>query len=91
MAPPNGMACLSFPWRGVVTGCVAGTVCAGLLELPVTSADQVMEMLREADKRCKVSETKMNKMSNRAHRIFTIIAKVGQSRFYLYIFINRQT
>jgi kinesin family protein 11 len=29
----------------------------------------------QADKLTKVSETKMNKFSNRAHRIFTIIAK----------------
>jgi hypothetical protein len=61
-------------------------VCAGLLELPVTSADQVMEMLRDADKRCKVSETKMNKMSNRAHRIFTIIAKVGSCYISAFFF-----
>jgi len=36
---------------------------------------QVLKMLAEADKRTKVSATKMNKFSNRAHRIFTIIAK----------------
>lgn len=52
-----------------------GTVCQGLSELAVLSADEVMALLRAADKRCRVSETKMNKMSNRAHRIFTIIAK----------------
>ena len=32
-----------------------------------------MKLLLEAEARCKFSETKMNKMSNRAHRIFTFI------------------
>lgn len=34
---------------------------------------QVMKLLAEAEARCRFSETKMNKMSNRAHRIFTLI------------------
>eukprot|EP00035_Acanthoeca_spectabilis_P020291 m.432117 g.432117 ORF g.432117 m.432117 type:complete len:1136 (-) comp17393_c0_seq1:46-3453(-) len=52
-----------------------GTVCHGLTEIPVTGVQEVLSMLDEADKLTKVSETKMNKYSNRAHRIFTIIAK----------------
>jgi len=51
-----------------------GTVCHGLTEVPITGVDEVLHMLDEADKFTKVSETKMNKFSNRAHRIFTIIA-----------------
>ena len=34
-----------------------------------------MDLLAGAEKKSKFSETKMNKMSNRAHRIFTIIAE----------------
>lgn len=52
-----------------------GTVCHGLTEVPVTGVKEVLDMLDEADKNTKVSETKMNKFSNRAHRIFTIIIK----------------
>lgn len=52
-----------------------GCVVHGLTEVPVTTADEVMKLLKEADKRCKYSETKMNKMSNRAHRIFTLIVE----------------
>ena len=40
-----------------------GTVCHGLTEVAVESADQVMALLAEAEKRCRVSETKMNKQS----------------------------
>eukprot|EP00730_Choanoeca_flexa_P000592 TRINITY_DN10260_c0_g2_i1.p2 TRINITY_DN10260_c0_g2~~TRINITY_DN10260_c0_g2_i1.p2 ORF type:complete len:103 (-),score=28.90 TRINITY_DN10260_c0_g2_i1:23-331(-) len=32
-----------------------------------------MGLLNDAERRCRYSETKMNKMSNRAHRIFTLI------------------
>jgi hypothetical protein len=32
-----------------------------------------MQLLNEAEAKCRYSETKMNKMSNRAHRIFTLI------------------
>eukprot|EP00051_Salpingoeca_urceolata_P019076 m.273863 g.273863 ORF g.273863 m.273863 type:complete len:1122 (+) comp19342_c1_seq5:82-3447(+) len=49
-----------------------GCKCQGLTEVPVSNGEQVMELLAEAEKRCKFSETKMNKMSNRAHRIFTL-------------------
>jgi hypothetical protein len=51
-----------------------GTVCNGITEAPVHTVKEVLDMLDEADKHTKVSETKMNKFSNRAHRIFTIIA-----------------
>eukprot|EP00040_Diaphanoeca_grandis_P036411 m.232044 g.232044 ORF g.232044 m.232044 type:complete len:1131 (-) comp33613_c0_seq8:3838-7230(-) len=52
-----------------------GCVCANLTENQVDNVKQVLTMLNTADKNTKVSETKMNKYSNRAHRIFTIIAK----------------
>ena len=51
-----------------------GTVCHGLTEVPVSSSADALRLLLDADKRTHVSETKMNKMSNRAHRIFTIIS-----------------
>lgn len=51
-----------------------GCVCANLTEMEVGSVEEVLHNLTEADKHTKVSETKMNKFSNRAHRIFTIIA-----------------
>eukprot|EP00047_Mylnosiga_fluctuans_P020491 m.92966 g.92966 ORF g.92966 m.92966 type:complete len:1128 (-) comp8525_c1_seq1:83-3466(-) len=50
-----------------------GCVCSGLTELPVATLEEVMKLLQEAEARCRFSETKMNKMSNRAHRIFTLI------------------
>lgn len=34
---------------------------------------QLMAILIEAEGRCRYSETKMNKMSNRAHRIFNLV------------------
>lgn len=53
---------------------VRGTVCHGLSEVVVTDTEQVMSLLSEAESRCRVSETKMNKMSNRAHRVLTLLA-----------------
>eukprot|EP00045_Choanoeca_perplexa_P015626 m.199395 g.199395 ORF g.199395 m.199395 type:complete len:185 (-) comp17043_c0_seq56:2441-2995(-) len=50
-----------------------GCVCKGLTEVKVDALDQVMGLLNEAEAKCRYSETKMNKMSNRAHRIFTLI------------------
>eukprot|EP00048_Salpingoeca_helianthica_P015751 m.228427 g.228427 ORF g.228427 m.228427 type:complete len:1144 (+) comp17477_c0_seq1:140-3571(+) len=50
-----------------------GCVCAGLTEIPVNTLEEIMQALVEAEARCRFSETKMNKMSNRAHRIFTLI------------------
>lgn len=51
-----------------------GTVCHGLSEVPVSSVDDTLKLLNDAEKKSKFSETKMNKLSNRAHRIFTVIA-----------------
>ena len=42
---------------------VRGTVCHGLSEVVVDSTEQVMALLAEAETRCRVSETKMNKQS----------------------------
>ncbi|EDQ92028.1 uncharacterized protein MONBRDRAFT_1544, partial [Monosiga brevicollis MX1] len=50
-----------------------GCVCDGLVEVPVEGLEQVMNLLEKAEERCKYSETKMNKWSNRAHRIFTLV------------------
>lgn len=52
-----------------------GCRCDGLIEEPVANLDEVMKLLAEAEKRCKFSETKMNKLSNRAHRIFTFYVR----------------
>lgn len=51
-----------------------GCVCANLTEKKVENVSDVLSMLKEADKHTRISETKMNKFSNRAHRIFTIVA-----------------
>lgn len=52
-----------------------GSICHGLTEVQVENIDQVMALLREADQVARVSATKMNKNSNRAHRIFTVVVK----------------
>lgn len=52
-----------------------GCVCANITESEVNSVPQVLKVLAEANKHTNISSTKMNKFSNRAHRIFTIIAK----------------
>eukprot|EP00042_Codosiga_hollandica_P058688 m.888681 g.888681 ORF g.888681 m.888681 type:complete len:1150 (+) comp59935_c0_seq1:54-3503(+) len=49
-----------------------GSVCQGLTEVEIKDSAGVMQLLSEAEARCHYTETKMNKMSNRAHRIFTI-------------------
>jgi hypothetical protein len=38
-------------------------VCHGLTEVPVEGVDEVMRLLVDAEKRCRVSETRMNKQS----------------------------
>jgi hypothetical protein len=50
-----------------------GCICTGLTELEITDLPTVMKALHEADARCRFAETKLNKLSNRAHRIFTIL------------------
>eukprot|EP00055_Hartaetosiga_balthica_P011863 m.55546 g.55546 ORF g.55546 m.55546 type:complete len:1149 (+) comp7756_c1_seq3:30-3476(+) len=50
-----------------------GCVCKNLSEIPVESVSQVMDLLLQGEKRARYSETKMNKLSNRAHRIFTLL------------------
>lgn len=49
-----------------------GCVCHGLTKVEVTTASEVMALLAKGEKRSRVTETKMNKQSNRAHRIFTL-------------------
>jgi kinesin family member 11 len=56
-----------------------GTVCQGLTEVEITNLPDIMKLLSESEARCRYSETKMNKMSNRAHRIFTILVSFRRS------------
>lgn len=56
-----------------------GVVCQNLTEVEVCDVHHVMELLEEAQERSHVSATKLNKQSNRAHRIFTITATYGES------------
>jgi len=52
---------------------VAGKViCWGLSEIPVTSTTEVLEILRHAQARRRVGETKMNKVSSRSHCLFSL-------------------
>eukprot|EP00040_Diaphanoeca_grandis_P042545 m.265259 g.265259 ORF g.265259 m.265259 type:complete len:985 (+) comp60945_c0_seq1:182-3136(+) len=52
-----------------------GCVCHGLTHVPFSDDTAVMKLLALGEKRAKVSATKMNKVSNRAHRIFIITVK----------------
>jgi len=47
-------------------------VCYGLSEFPVTSTTEVLEILRHAQARRRVGETKMNKFSSRSHCLFSL-------------------
>lgn len=49
-----------------------GVHCMGLSEHPVTSPDDVLHVLQEAQRRRQVGETKMNKASSRSHCLFTL-------------------
>lgn len=49
-----------------------GVHCMGLSEHPVTSPDDVLRVLQEAQRRRQVGETKMNKASSRSHCLFTL-------------------
>lgn len=49
-----------------------GVHCMGLSEHPVTSPDDVLRVLQEAQRRRQVGETKMNKCSSRSHCMFTL-------------------
>jgi hypothetical protein len=67
------VCCFTLPGRASVAAGVApvacgavqtrGTVCHGLTEVAVDTPEQVMALLADAEKRCRVSETKMNKQS----------------------------
>lgn len=50
-----------------------GSVCHGLNEININTPDDALKLIAEAEKKTHFAETKMNKMSNRAHRIFTVI------------------
>eukprot|EP00039_Didymoeca_costata_P004849 m.76581 g.76581 ORF g.76581 m.76581 type:complete len:888 (+) comp12565_c0_seq2:258-2921(+) len=52
-----------------------GSICHGLTEIKFDSLEKVMGLLENAEKRAKVTATKMNKLSNRAHRIFTVVVR----------------
>jgi hypothetical protein len=49
-----------------------GPFCRGLSESKVTSFDQVLILMRKAQRQRQVGETNMNKQSSRSHCIFTI-------------------
>jgi kinesin family protein 11 len=50
-----------------------GAVCHNLMEVPITTTKEALSMLAEAEKKSHFSATKMNKTSNRAHRVFTVV------------------
>jgi kinesin family protein 11 len=52
-----------------------GSICHGLTEVQIEDTESVMGLLREGEQVARIAATKMNKNSNRAHRIFTIIVK----------------
>ena len=58
---------------GLVDDAERGTAVTGLSEVEIKDVATIMQLLTEADARCRFAETKMNKLSNRAHRIFTIM------------------
>jgi kinesin family protein 11 len=49
-----------------------GIYCNGLIEKPVTSAEDILEALSLAEERRAVEETKMNAQSSRSHCLFSI-------------------
>jgi len=49
-----------------------GTFCRGLTEKEVKSSDDVLKVVKLAEKSRKIGETKMNKHSSRSHCIFTV-------------------
>jgi hypothetical protein len=48
------------------------TVCMGLSEVEVHSCDEVLGIIRQAQEKRQVAETKMNKASSRSHCLFTL-------------------
>lgn len=51
----------------------AGEVrCVGLSEVPVASAEEILELVRAAQDRRRVAETRINARSSRSHCIFTL-------------------
>eukprot|EP00957_Ditylum_brightwellii_P122330 9328617-Ditylum_brightwellii.AAC.1 len=56
-----------------------GTFCRGLVEVEVSSATEVLDLMKKAEEQRKVGETKMNKHSSRSHCIFSILVKAKSS------------
>lgn len=63
-----------------------GVVCRGLTEKKVESAEDVLTIMKAAQKNRKIGETKMNLKSSRSHCVFTIRLsaqkKVGDGRIF---------
>ena len=49
-----------------------GIECHGLSQHPVQSADEILQLMKQAQEKRHVSETQMNKRSSRSHCIFTM-------------------
>jgi kinesin family protein 11 len=49
-----------------------GPFCRGLSESSVSSADDLLQLMRKAQTQRQVGETNMNKQSSRSHCIFTL-------------------
>ena len=50
-----------------------GTYCHGLREVQVTSVEDVLQILTEAQQKRQVAETRMNKQSSRSHCLFSVV------------------
>eukprot|EP00042_Codosiga_hollandica_P044395 m.436557 g.436557 ORF g.436557 m.436557 type:complete len:1199 (-) comp56774_c0_seq1:270-3866(-) len=66
---------LSKPRLQLVDDNDRGTICQGLTEVEISDSATLLKVLTEAEARCHYTETKLNKMSNRAHRVFTILVQ----------------
>mmetsp|Transcript_144521 Transcript_144521/g.277254 ORF Transcript_144521/g.277254 Transcript_144521/m.277254 type:complete len:1540 (-) Transcript_144521:127-4746(-) len=49
-----------------------GVVCVGLSEVPVTTLEQILNLISRAQERRRVAETRINARSSRSHCIFTM-------------------
>lgn len=67
LASPKNLRVVDAPKKRL------GTIVHGLTEAEVGSLDELLGFVDRAEERVHRAETKMNKQSNRAHRIFSII------------------
>jgi kinesin family protein 11 len=68
-----------FGHLGLVDDAERGSVCQGLTEVEITDSASILRVLADAEARCRYAETKLNKLSNRAHRIFTLLISFRRS------------